>query len=267
MVHKVVRLVRLPVRCLVTIGGLSIASMAAHVAAHADRTMVAAQERTVWQGVYSAEQAERGWTAYERHCASCHGNDLAGGTARALSGESFMRNWSESNLYDLFDKIRSTMPPNMGRDLSDATYVDIVAYVLQRNTFPNGPALLAPDPDVLRHIRIQSREGPASVPSFALVKVFGCLERAVGDEWMLTRATDAVRTRLPSASENPGAELPDPTLTGDLTFRLFGIYPRPEVHVGHEVEVRGFLIRNATADRINVTSLRTVTPGCRVTHR
>lgn len=263
MVQKLVRLVRWPLLCLATIGAVPIA---AQIAARPATPPSATHDRTVWDGVYSAEQADRGSAAYERHCAACHGNGLTSGSMPALLGESFTRNWSEDDLSDLFEKIRSTMPPNIGRNLSDDTYIDIVAYVLQQNAFPSGATGLEPNPDTLRHIRIENRSGPGPVPSFALVKVVGCLERRVGDEWMLTHATEAVRTRLPYAAEDPDAH-PDPALARDLTFRLFGIYPNPDLRVGHGVEVRGFLIRNAEANRINVTSLRTVTPACSVNQK
>jgi mono/diheme cytochrome c family protein len=221
------------------------------------------RDRTVWDGVYSAAQAREGRTAYEQHCASCHGTRLAGGSTRTLVGDSFMRDWSEDTVYHLFETIRSTMPPNPGLSLVDQTYVDIVAYVLQENAFPDGPAPLAADDETLRHIRIENRAGPRPVPSFALVKVTGCLNGRADDDWILTHATEPARTRLPYASEDSGAQPADPMPTGDVTFRLFGIYPDPEIHVGHRIEVRGFLIRNAGGDRINVTSLRPVRPDCK----
>src|SRR5438034_1798154 len=35
--------------------------------------------RSVWDGVYTQEQANRGKTAYAEQCASCHGAELRGG--------------------------------------------------------------------------------------------------------------------------------------------------------------------------------------------
>ena len=35
--------------------------------------------RTVWDGVYTTEQAERGRLEYVNHCQRCHGVDLADG--------------------------------------------------------------------------------------------------------------------------------------------------------------------------------------------
>jgi len=35
-------------------------------------------ERSVWDGVYTAEQAKRGEALYANNCASCHGSALGG---------------------------------------------------------------------------------------------------------------------------------------------------------------------------------------------
>jgi cytochrome c5 len=56
----------------------------------------AAAERTIWDGIYSNAQAQRGKETYETFCASCHMDDLSGGgrfdcvEAPALKGEEFM---------------------------------------------------------------------------------------------------------------------------------------------------------------------------------
>ena len=34
--------------------------------------------RTVWDGVYTREQAQRGEKLYEQECGRCHGDDLTG---------------------------------------------------------------------------------------------------------------------------------------------------------------------------------------------
>ena len=52
-----------------------------------------ADEPSVWDGVYSEAQAERGRQLYEASCARCHGDDLSGANARPLAGESFIRDW------------------------------------------------------------------------------------------------------------------------------------------------------------------------------
>ena len=44
----------------------------------------------IWQGVFTAGQADRGKAAYDQHCIRCHGGDLSGANAPALRAERFM---------------------------------------------------------------------------------------------------------------------------------------------------------------------------------
>ena len=68
-------------------------------------------KRTVWDGVYTAAQAERGRSAYAQSCASCHAEDLRGkGTAPSLVEESFLFLWSDMSVGDLFERTRMLMP-------------------------------------------------------------------------------------------------------------------------------------------------------------
>jgi len=39
---------------------------------------IRAQERTVWDGIYTDEQATRGEALYGEHCVRCHGATLQG---------------------------------------------------------------------------------------------------------------------------------------------------------------------------------------------
>ena len=41
--------------------------------------LVAQTTRSVWDGVFSSDQAGRGRQVYNEECASCHGTDLTGG--------------------------------------------------------------------------------------------------------------------------------------------------------------------------------------------
>ena len=67
--------------------------------------------KSVWDGVFTAEQAERGAVAFKANCSECHGNDLAGdGFAPALTGSDFMGNWNELSVGDLCERIRISMP-------------------------------------------------------------------------------------------------------------------------------------------------------------
>ena len=53
--------------------------------------LVSLAQQPIWDGVYSAAQAERGRAVYEARCSRCHGNDLNGVSGSALAGEGFVR--------------------------------------------------------------------------------------------------------------------------------------------------------------------------------
>ena len=222
----------------------------------------AAQENraTVWDGIYTAEQAARGRIVYDRHCGACHRPDLSGSDeARPLAGARFMQDWREDTLHTLFTRIRSLMPFNEPATLSEHAYLDSVAYILQFNGFPPGERELTPDG--LADIRIEGRDGPAEVPSFALVQVIGCLTED-GGGWLLTDSTRAVRTRDPSAAADDELAALGARPPGSRTFTLMNAYPNPAPHVGHRMVVRGFLIRDPAGDRINVSSMGMVAAAC-----
>src|SRR5688500_16511150 len=69
------------------------------------------RSRTVWDGVYSADQAARGREAYDASCSSCHQPGLSGaGESPALVGNPFMERWREDYLSSLFTRISALMP-------------------------------------------------------------------------------------------------------------------------------------------------------------
>jgi quinoprotein glucose dehydrogenase len=116
----------------------------------------APQAKTVADGVYSREQAERGKKGYAVFCESCHAEDLSGTNsgdsgAPPLRREGFMAG-SDANA--LFTKIQQTMPFDAPKSLSDGDYLDIVAFIFQANGFPAGGAPLPSDPAQLRSIGI-----------------------------------------------------------------------------------------------------------------
>src|SRR5205809_5172589 len=53
-----------------------------------------AEIRSVWDGVYTSEQAKRGEEVYRGQCASCHGAKLEGvEDAPSLAGKGFLEGW------------------------------------------------------------------------------------------------------------------------------------------------------------------------------
>jgi mono/diheme cytochrome c family protein len=122
---------------------------------------VAAQTpASVWDGVYTEAQAERGRAAYAQSCASCHADDLRGrSTAPSLVEESFAFLWEGMSLGDLLEKTRTTMPSDRPGSLPASTYADILAFIAQKNGYPTGARELADDASVLKAIRITPKPG------------------------------------------------------------------------------------------------------------
>jgi quinoprotein glucose dehydrogenase len=116
---------------------------------------VAAQgPATVWDGVYTAEQAKRGEALYRTHCAACHGDNLQGmEAAPALLGDTFSATWEGVTLGELFERTRATMPQNAPGSLSRTQNADILAFMLQAGKFPAGEKPF----DATAHASVQYR--------------------------------------------------------------------------------------------------------------
>ena len=114
--------------------------------------------RTVWDGVYSEDQAKRGQALYNQHCMACHGDSLSGGEqAPPLAGGEFLSNWNGLTVGDLFERIRTSMPLNNPQSLNRDTNALILAYILSVNRFPAGQAELSSRTEVLKLIRIAAK--------------------------------------------------------------------------------------------------------------
>ena len=121
--------------------------------------LIAAAEpsRSVWDGVYTPEQASRGQAAYAEDCASCHGLALNGGeSAPPLMGGEFLSNWNGLTVGDLFDRIRTSMPADSPGRLKRERVADILAEILAVNQFPAGSIELAHQSEVLKEIRFEA---------------------------------------------------------------------------------------------------------------
>ena len=115
--------------------------------------------KSVWDGVYTEEQAGRGQALYNKHCASCHADTLTGGEmSPPLAGGEFLSNWNGLTLGDLFERIRTTMPQNNAGKLSREVNADILAYILSVNKFPAGKAELPHQTEFLKEIRIDTEK-------------------------------------------------------------------------------------------------------------
>ena len=230
------------------------------------RTIVAAGQTpqptgsSVWDGVYSDAQAARGGTVYLARCGRCHGESSAN-QQNPLWGDRFAEHWESRTLADLFQKIRDTMPPGVdARAVEAADKLDVVAFLLQQNGFPAGPAVLTATDAALAAIRITGKDGPAPIRTGTVVRVAGCLARRNEREWQLTEATEPERTTLPPPG---GATATPPSNTGGTnTISLMNPFPSPAAHEGHRMMVAGFLIKRPDGDAVNVVSMQLMAPSC-----
>lgn len=121
--------------------------------------LLAQSTRSVWDGVYTPQQARRGQEIYTKECARCHGADLTGGeSAPPLAGAEFLSNWTGLTVGDLFERTRRSMPQSDPGKLTRAQNADVLAYMLSANRFPEGKAELDKETEVLKQIRIDAQK-------------------------------------------------------------------------------------------------------------
>ena len=115
--------------------------------------------KSIWDGVYSEEQATRGKALYAQECASCHGSELTGGEmAPPLSGGEFMSGWDGLTVGDLFERIRISMPQNAPGSLSGQQNADILSFVFNANKFPAGQTELPKEAGILKTIKFEVKK-------------------------------------------------------------------------------------------------------------
>ncbi len=125
-------------RLTVALGVLSVATVAS----------TGAQERSIADGVYTAEQAARGKREYTENCATCHATNLRGGEmGPGLVGLAFVSGWSGETLWSLADFTNATMPQDAPGKLSAQGLNDVLAFILESNDYPAGSDELALDLD------------------------------------------------------------------------------------------------------------------------
>ena len=218
--------------------------------------------RTVWDGVYAAEQAERGRIEYRASCSECHAPDLVGAKGPALKGEAFVKNWEAESLGRLFEKIKESMPLDGPQTVTDQAKLDILAHILQSNEYPAGTSELNLTAAELERIQIV-RQGATGVPNFGVVRVVGCLVPAsTRNGWALINTSEPVVTRDNAPSTDALKEAASMPL-GTATFSLISIAAfEPESHRGHKVEARGLLNRIPGENLLDVLSMSDLAPSC-----
>lgn len=220
-------------------------------------------KRSVWDGVYTAAQAERGKQNFlDGRCGGCHKLDLSGDRAPALKGDAFVAHWENDTVGTLFKKISETMPPTGPNEVADELKIDILAYLLQANGFPAGDKELTRDEKILEAFEVR-RKDATTTPNFALVQVVGCLAREPGRRrWTLLSTTNPVVTREDHPSAAALKNAASKALGSERVELISAAGFKPETHVGEKVEARGLLYQDPHGTRLNLTSLEPIDRSC-----
>ena len=115
--------------------------------------------KSIWDGVYTQAQADRGKALYAESCASCHGGELTGGEmAPPLAGGEFMAGWDGLTIGDLFERVRISMPQNAPGTLSGQQNADILAFMFSANKFPAGTEEMPKEAGILKQIKFEVKK-------------------------------------------------------------------------------------------------------------
>lgn len=150
-------------RCAI-VSGLVLACGLGTLAAQEAGEGSAEAKASVWDGVYTVEQADRGAPLYAERCSECHGEGLQGDdVSPPLVGSDFLWDWNGTSVGDLFERIVISMPEENPKSMTPQQKADVLAFVLQQNEIPAGDAELASSKKELSPIRIDAVR-PAAEP-------------------------------------------------------------------------------------------------------
>jgi len=118
---------------------------------------------SVWSGVYTAAQNQRGEELHAGVCIMCHGPRLNGAgqpempPSPAIAGNALLQKFSGANVAALFLIVRKTMPPDAPGTLTDQQAIDAIAHMFAVSGMPAGQKELPPDLKVLANIVIDAK--------------------------------------------------------------------------------------------------------------
>jgi mono/diheme cytochrome c family protein len=213
--------------------------------------------RTVWDGVYTDAQAERGRVSFSANCSSCHGADLGGGESKALRGDRFWSDYKETSLDYVLGQISRNMPfsddGSLAGSLPPQTYEDIVAHILKANGFPAGKQELTRESSA--GVAIVRKEGPGDLPAGATAHVVGCLARGEKSGWRIVNGAQPVRVL---AGQTPDAK----RALGTREYPLLFVITRLDTFVGRRMAVTGKLVGEGGSGGIEVSTIAPVSDAC-----
>jgi mono/diheme cytochrome c family protein len=115
---------------------------------------------SIWSGVYTEAQNERGEQLYSGACAQCHGLRLNGAgqpdqpPSPAIARATFLRKWEGKTVAELFTYVREMMPTDAPGTLTAQQSVDAIAHMFAVSNIPAGDKELPTDAKALEGIVI-----------------------------------------------------------------------------------------------------------------
>jgi len=113
--------------------------------------------KSIQDGVYTADQADRGAELVGDNCALCHGNTLRGSPAGPSIMSGFFDKWGGKPLSELYTYISTEMPLDNPGGLAPDEYADITARILSLAGAPEGTEELSTDETALAEITIADK--------------------------------------------------------------------------------------------------------------
>jgi mono/diheme cytochrome c family protein len=127
----------------------------------AQQASVTGGKASVWSGIYTKAQNERGEGVHSASCASCHGTRLNGAgqpdmpPSPAIAREGFLRKWAGRNVAELFEYVRTKMPPDAPGRLGNQETADAIAHMFAMSNMPAGDKELPTDTNALAELLIE----------------------------------------------------------------------------------------------------------------
>ena len=105
---------------------------------------------SVKDGVYTSAQADRGEKVFKQACASCHALEAKGKVTSdapgpELAGDEFLSIESGRPAWVVARIIKDRMPNDFSMEMTEPIALDLTAYILKVNKFPDGKTELTAD--------------------------------------------------------------------------------------------------------------------------
>jgi mono/diheme cytochrome c family protein len=96
---------------------------------------------------FTADQVTTGSDIYSERCVQCHGDKLDNGEfgGAPLNGQYFKKHWGGGSVAALVAYMKAKMPPDRPGSLTDQSYANLAAFLLDSNDYPKGDKELPSD--------------------------------------------------------------------------------------------------------------------------